>query len=174
MTTALEGGKWSAAHPGHTLLAGKTRYPFYRRLGGPQGRSGRAENFVPTGIRSWIVQPVVSRSTDWATRPTIIYQYQVKNAHGLALKQLISDSLSYTEQFHTAGEKNHGKTCDNTAPHALSCLVFRKTTIVNNKLILLIQIPSVLDLPNLLTDHELGNKPVPGAQWCGAETPSCS
>ena len=40
-------GAWSAARPGHTLPPGKTRYPFYRRLGGPQGRSGRAENLVP-------------------------------------------------------------------------------------------------------------------------------
>ena len=39
-------------------------------MGGPQGRSGRAENLVPTGIRSRTVQPVVSRYTDWATRPT--------------------------------------------------------------------------------------------------------
>ena len=31
---------------------GKTRGPLYRRLGGPQGRSGWAENLVPTGIRS--------------------------------------------------------------------------------------------------------------------------
>jgi len=31
---------------------GKTRYPFYRKLGGPQGRSERSENLVPTGIRS--------------------------------------------------------------------------------------------------------------------------
>jgi len=37
---------------------GKTRYPFYRRLGGPQGRSGLAENLVPNGIRSRTVQPV--------------------------------------------------------------------------------------------------------------------
>jgi len=43
---------------------GKTRLPFYRRLGGPQGRSGRAENIVPTGIRYRTVQPVVSRYTD--------------------------------------------------------------------------------------------------------------
>jgi len=50
MTVALEGVEWSAARPGHTLPPGKTRYPFYRRLGGPQGRSGRAENLVPTGI----------------------------------------------------------------------------------------------------------------------------
>ena len=34
------------------LSPGKTRYPFYRRLGGPQGWSGRAENLFPTGIRS--------------------------------------------------------------------------------------------------------------------------
>ena len=57
---ALEGGEWSAACPGHTLPPGKTRYPFYRRLGGPQGRSGRAENLVPTGIWSRTVQPVVT------------------------------------------------------------------------------------------------------------------
>jgi len=44
---------------------GKTRYPFYRRLGGPQGRSGWAENLIPTGILSRTVQPVVSRYTDW-------------------------------------------------------------------------------------------------------------
>jgi len=70
MTAALEGGEWSAARPGRTLLPGKSRYSLYRRLGEPQGRSGRAENLVPTGIRSRTVQPVVSRYTDWATRPT--------------------------------------------------------------------------------------------------------
>jgi hypothetical protein len=48
----------------------KTRYPFYRRLGGSQGRSGRLKNLVPTGIRYPTVQPVVSRYTDWATWPT--------------------------------------------------------------------------------------------------------
>ena len=70
MTAALEGGKWSAARSGRTLPPGKTRYPFYRRLGGPQGRSGRAENLVPTGIRSRTAQPVVSRYTDCATWPS--------------------------------------------------------------------------------------------------------
>jgi len=64
MNTALEGGEWSAARPGRNLAPGKTRYPFYRRLGGPQGRSGRAENLVPTGIRSRTVQPVVCSYTD--------------------------------------------------------------------------------------------------------------
>ena len=40
MTAALKGGEWSAARPGRTLTPGKNQYPFYRRLGGPQGRSG--------------------------------------------------------------------------------------------------------------------------------------
>jgi len=66
MTVALEGGEWSVARPGRTLPPRKTWYPLYRRLGGPQGRSGQAENLVPTRIRSRTVQPVVSRYTDWA------------------------------------------------------------------------------------------------------------
>jgi len=70
MTAALEGVELSAARPGHTLAPGKTRCPFYRRLGGPQGRSGRAENFVSTGIRSRTAHLVVRRYIDWATRPT--------------------------------------------------------------------------------------------------------
>jgi len=70
MTAALEGGEWSAARHGRTLPPGKTGYPFYRRLGGPQGRSGRAENLVSTGIGSRTVQPVVSCYTDWATGTT--------------------------------------------------------------------------------------------------------
>jgi len=72
MTAAVEGGEWSAAGPGRTLPPGKIRYPFYRRLGGPQGRSGRAENLVPTEIRFRTVQPVASLYTDWATRPAYL------------------------------------------------------------------------------------------------------
>jgi len=71
MTAALEGGEWSAARPGRTLPPGKTRYPSHRRLGGPQGWSGRVENLVPTGIWSQTVQPVVIRYTDWATGPIV-------------------------------------------------------------------------------------------------------
>jgi len=70
MTAALTGGEWSAAHPGRTLPLGKTRYPFCRRLGGPQDQSGWAENLIPTGIRSQTVQPIVSHYTDRATGPT--------------------------------------------------------------------------------------------------------
>jgi len=83
MTAALEGGEWSATRLGRTLPPGKTRYPFYRRLGKPQGRSRRAENLVCTGIRSRTVQSVASRYTDWATGPTVIelvtYYFRTKN-----------------------------------------------------------------------------------------------
>ena len=68
MTAALEGGEWSAARPGCTLAPGKTRYPFYRRLGGRQGRSGWAENLVPPGFDPRTVQSV-AQSLYRATRP---------------------------------------------------------------------------------------------------------
>ena len=50
--------EWSAARPGRTSGPGKTRYPFYSRLGGPQGQSGRTEKLIPTGILSRTIQPV--------------------------------------------------------------------------------------------------------------------
>jgi len=63
MTATEEGGEWSAAWPSRTLPPGKTLYPFYRRLGGPQVPSRRAENFVPTGIRSRIVHSYAAHKT---------------------------------------------------------------------------------------------------------------
>ena len=50
--------EWSASRPGRTLPPGKTRYPLYRRLGGTQGRCGRAENLAPSGFDPRTVQPV--------------------------------------------------------------------------------------------------------------------
>ena len=51
-TSALE-GVGGQRHALATLPPGKTRYPLYRRLGGPQGRSGRVRKISPpTGIRS--------------------------------------------------------------------------------------------------------------------------
>ena len=44
------------------LPPGKTRYPLYRRLSGPQGRFGQVRKIKPpTGIRSPDLQPVASR-----------------------------------------------------------------------------------------------------------------
>jgi len=89
MTAALEGGEWSAACPGRTLPPGKTWFPFYRRLGGSQRWSGRAENlvvgkiqeivdgyekrlqemtFIPRGsFRRWMLRQDVGPNRDFLT-----------------------------------------------------------------------------------------------------------
>jgi hypothetical protein len=64
----------SASRPGRSLPPGKTRYPLYRRLGGPQGRSGTgAEYLAPPEFDPRNVQPVASRYIDCAIRPTMAY-----------------------------------------------------------------------------------------------------
>ena len=100
MTAALEGGEWSAACPGRTLPPGKTRCPFYRRLDGPQGWSGRAENLVPTRILSRTVHSIVSRYTDWTTWPTHSRSTNVK----VSLKFIVQLPTVY---FHTSYILSH-------------------------------------------------------------------
>ena len=78
-TFGIRWGGGVSPTPRPPLPPRKTRYPFYRRLGGPQGRSGRAENLVPTGIRSRTIQPV--------TQSLYRLSYQ---AHVYKLKGVIS------------------------------------------------------------------------------------
>ena len=67
-------GEGSASRSGRSLPPGKTRYPLYRRLGGPQGRSGPVRKMSPLpGFHPRTVQPVASRYTDWATRPITLH-----------------------------------------------------------------------------------------------------
>jgi hypothetical protein len=57
-------GEWSAQRLGR-FTPRKTRYSLYRRLGGPQGRSGRVRKISPLlGFDPRTVQPVGSRYTD--------------------------------------------------------------------------------------------------------------
>ena len=66
LVSALD-GVVGQRHAPAALPPGKTRYPLYRRLRGPQGRSGRARKISPPpGFDSRTVQPVASRYTDWA------------------------------------------------------------------------------------------------------------
>ena len=61
-------GKGSASRPGRSLPSGKTRYTLYRRLGGPQGRSGQVRKISPPpGFDHRTVQPVASRYIKYAT-----------------------------------------------------------------------------------------------------------
>jgi len=52
-------------HAPAALPPGKTRYPLYRRLGGPQGRSERLQKISPlSGFDHQTIQAVGSRYTD--------------------------------------------------------------------------------------------------------------
>ena len=52
-------------HASAALPPGKTRYPLYRRLGGPQGWSVRVRKiWPPPGFDPRTAQPVASRYTD--------------------------------------------------------------------------------------------------------------
>jgi hypothetical protein len=54
------------------LPPGKTRYPLYRRLGGPRGRSGRSRKISPpTEFNPRTVQPVASCYTNYAIPPPV-------------------------------------------------------------------------------------------------------
>jgi len=58
-------GEGSESRPGRSLPPGKTRYPLYGRLGGPQGRSGQVRKIsLPLGFDPRTVQPVASHYTD--------------------------------------------------------------------------------------------------------------
>jgi hypothetical protein len=57
-------GGWSTPRSDR-FTPGKTRYPLYKRLGGPQDRSGRVREILPPpGFDPQTVQPVQSRYTD--------------------------------------------------------------------------------------------------------------
>ena len=78
MTTALEGGEGPASRPGPSLPPGKTLYLLHRRLVGLQGRSGQVwKTSPPPGFDPRTVQPVASRYTNYATRPTQTYNQDV-------------------------------------------------------------------------------------------------
>jgi hypothetical protein len=67
---ALEGGERSASCPGRSLPPGKTRYPLYRRLDGPQGWFGQVRKIsTPLAFDPQTVQPVASHYTNYAIQP---------------------------------------------------------------------------------------------------------
>ena len=66
LTSALDGGG-GQRHAPAALPPAMTRYPLYRRLGRPQGWSGRVLKTSPTpGFDSRTVQLVASRYNDYA------------------------------------------------------------------------------------------------------------
>ena len=71
--SVLDGGGWSTPRPGCFTPGKETWYPLCRRLGGPQGRSGRVRKIShPPAFDPRTVQPVASRYTDYAIRTTML------------------------------------------------------------------------------------------------------
>jgi hypothetical protein len=65
LTLALNGGGWSTPRPGHFTPGKETRYPLYRRLGGPQGRSG------PAGFKYLLLLLLVGATAHVGPRPSV-------------------------------------------------------------------------------------------------------
>jgi hypothetical protein len=84
-------------HAPAVLRSGKTRYPLYEGLGGPQGMSGRMRKISPPpGFDPRTVQPVESRCTDWAIPAPARMLPNFKNQ---AMCRLLSKSVSNENQL---------------------------------------------------------------------------
>jgi hypothetical protein len=58
LPSTLDGGGWSAPHPGRFTPGKETRYPMYRRLGWPEGQSGRVRKISPPpGFEPRTIEP---------------------------------------------------------------------------------------------------------------------
>jgi hypothetical protein len=84
-------------HAPAALPPGKTRYPSYRRLGGPQDRSGRVRKIRLTGIRS-PDRPVRSQSDD-DDNDEQKYNLNILNAQFLAIYFILYFSLHRLMEF---------------------------------------------------------------------------
>jgi hypothetical protein len=74
-----EGGQ---RHAPAALPPGKTLYPLYGRLGGPQGMCRRLRKISPSpGFDPLTVQPVASRLTEWPI-PARYFGYWIMNRKG--------------------------------------------------------------------------------------------
>jgi hypothetical protein len=77
----------------------KTRYPLYRRLGGPQNRSGRVRKISPPPeFDPWTVHPVASRYTHWAI-PAHENKGTDKNLHSFLLTAMWTADIVFTNLF---------------------------------------------------------------------------
>ena len=91
------------------LPPGKTRYPLYRRLGRPQGPSGRVRKILPPlGFDPRIVQPLASRYTDWAI-PTA---KGVERSGHISLQTVFRHGLTNLKMQLKETEESHLKRSD--------------------------------------------------------------
>jgi hypothetical protein len=105
LTSALN-GVGGQRHALAALPPRKTRYPFYRWLGGPQSRSGRVRTTSPLpGFDPRTVQPVASRYNDWAIPAlkcknlnTIIMHIALQTKKETSLQQMKEMMMNHDQQ----------------------------------------------------------------------------
>jgi len=72
--------RWSTPRPGRFIPVKRVRYPWYMRLGGPQGPTdGCGKSGPPPGFDPRIVQPVASRYNDYVTAAHTGIQLKVQS-----------------------------------------------------------------------------------------------
>ena len=92
-------------HAPAALPPGKTRYPLYRRLGGPQSRSGEVRKISPPpGFDPRTVQPVANRYTDYAIL-LIHRMYSIKMERCTIIKWNFNVSTNVSK-FHEISRKS--------------------------------------------------------------------
>ena len=90
---ARDGDGRSTPRPGRFTPRKETRYPFYRKLGGPLGRSGRVRKIWPSpGFDPRTVHPVASRYTDYPIPAPVLFG----NYGNRGKLQTIDKTLPYT------------------------------------------------------------------------------
>jgi len=126
---------WGASPtPRPPLLPRKNRYLFYRRLDGPQCRSGRAENLVHTGIRSRTVQAVGSRYTVWATWPHHVkcsVQYYLEANDVLIIPAVLQDGFQDLCNITQAQIRIQCVTCQNYFCRSKAFISFSEFCVLN-------------------------------------------
>ena len=124
-TSVLEGGEGSASRPGRTLPPGKTRYPLYRRLGGPQGKYGLVRKISPH--RDSITGPSSPQAVAIPTTlpgPQNVYWNQISVLDKACSDLRMPKSLQVISQVNAKNIQfvkwEHIVTCDNRVLQAIS------------------------------------------------------
>jgi hypothetical protein len=103
------------SHAPAALLPRMTRYPFYRRLGVPEGQSGRLRNnSPPKGFDPRTVQPVASRYTN-----RVIPDPSCKRRRSVCCQSLTLHSAGSIQMWRST--ELYQKYDDSSNPQVLTC-----------------------------------------------------
>jgi len=96
--TSVPDGVGGQRHAPAALPPGKTRYPLYRRLGGPHGRSGRVRNISPPpGFSIQYIRGLFRKYPDW---PQYMKQIRLTRSEPqLSAAQFPSAAAHFAQRF---------------------------------------------------------------------------